>query len=271
MASISHHYNPVVYLREFASNKKKVLWEYDLMNGSAKESTPQECGCEDYYHSLHSANGVRDDNSLEKSFRSIENRLPKLFQAVRNIRSEGQIAVPIRANMLMFAALLCSRSPKTLHRLQNFVVRQASLNLNVNLTTTREQTLKESLSALGRGDLQQLLGRMKWVFMRAPEGKHFFTSDDPVCCWPPLNSEPLGAFVSANEHAEITFPLTRRICAFGNWKASFVQEAIPLSGDDVDVINSRTLQNGYRFVYGPSNDSRILNLVENIAQLRKTP
>ena len=39
MAAKSHHFNPVVYLREFASNKKKELWEYDLTNGAVKKST----------------------------------------------------------------------------------------------------------------------------------------------------------------------------------------------------------------------------------------
>jgi hypothetical protein len=46
-------------------------------------STPKKCGCADYYHSLHTAEG-RDDESIERSFHRNENNLPSLFKAVRN-------------------------------------------------------------------------------------------------------------------------------------------------------------------------------------------
>ena len=205
MAAKSHHFNPVVYLREFASNKKKELWEYDLTNGAVKKSTPQDCGCEDYYHSFMRKDGVRDYESLEKSFRSVENRLPQLFKTLRN---KQEISVEIKANLVIFAALLRSRNPKTLHVLQELCPQE-----------NRDHVVRKALFVLSKGDLQQLMGRMKWVFLCAPEGKHFFTSDDPVCCWPPDESEPLGTVGPASECVEITFPLTRKICAFASWES----------------------------------------------------
>lgn len=256
MSAKSHHFNPVVYLREFASNKKKELWEYDLTTGAVKKSTPQDCGCKDYYHSFIRKDGTRDDGSLEKAFRSIENRLPKLFEAVRNKQS---ISVQIKANLIIFAALLRSRNPKTLHVLQN-----------LNPTVNRDQVLLSALSALCGGDLQQLFGRMEWVFLCAPASKYFFTSDDPVCCWPSDECDPLGAIGPADKHVEITFPLTRRICAFAHWKSSFTQSYIILSSVEVDAVNHRTIENGCRFIYAPTNDSDILSGVKEMAHYRWT-
>src|SRR6266498_2061015 len=117
MAARSHHYNPQVYLRQFTNPaRKKELWEYDLTQGTAKKSTPKLCGCEDYYHSFQRKDGVRDDDSIEMSLGRIENRLPKLFEAVRN---KQPLPMGLWCRLFAFAALQRARSPVAIHSLQN--------------------------------------------------------------------------------------------------------------------------------------------------------
>lgn len=85
-----HHYLPQVYLRQFENpHRKRQLWQYSKVDGSIQALTPKECGCADYYHSITTENG-RDDDSLEKSFHSQENKLPALFEALRHQRQLGE-------------------------------------------------------------------------------------------------------------------------------------------------------------------------------------
>lgn len=117
MAARSHHYNPQVYLRQFTNPARKdELWEFHLTEGTAKKSTPKLCGCEDYYHSFERKDGVRDDDSIEKTLGKIENHLPKLFEAVRNRQPFPE---RLLGQLFIFAALQRARSPVTIHSLQN--------------------------------------------------------------------------------------------------------------------------------------------------------
>lgn len=295
MSAIKHHYNPQVYLRRFTNSKaKNQLWEYDLINGTVKESTPKKSGCEDYYHSFLRADGIRDDDSIEKDFRKIENRLPDFFEAIRN---KQPMPVHLWADLFVFAALLRARCPKQLHSLQNTwskaltqvfglwkqtpefdeKVRQDGFDpdkirkLNNSITANKDMILLGTLSSFSKGNLAKLFARMKWGFFCAPTDKCFFTSDDPVCCWAQPDSRgPFGAVGPANKHVEITFPLTQRICAFGNWKSCLQNLYNPLAADAVDAINYRTIQNGYRFIYGPTNDAHIASIVEEFVNFKQT-
>jgi hypothetical protein len=287
MSAVNHHYNPQVYLKRFTNPKvKNELWEYDLMNGTVKKSTPKKSGFEKHFHSFLREDGVRDDDSIEKCFQKIENRLPELFEAIRN---KQPITIQLWADLFVFAALLRARCPKQLHSLQESwskvltqvfelwkqtpefdeKVRQDGFDpdkiqkLQVNMTADKDMILHGMLSSFGKGNLAKVFARMKWGFFCAPADKHFYSSDDPVCCWAkPDYRGPFGAVGPANEHIEITFPLTQKICAFGNWKSCPQDLYCTLPANAVDAINHRTVQNGYRFIYGPMNDSAILNFIK---------
>jgi len=91
----SHHYNPQVYLRQFVNPaSKKQLWEFDLRRGTVTLSSPKESGCEDFYHSFDRADGIRDHVSIEQSFHSIENKLPKFFETIRHKHPMSQDTWP---------------------------------------------------------------------------------------------------------------------------------------------------------------------------------
>ena len=291
----SHHYNPQVYLRRFVNPAaKNKLWEFDLRQGTARLSSPKNSGCEDYYHSFETVKG-RDDASVEKSFSELENKLQKLFEVIRNKRP---LSPEVWATLFLFAALQRARCPKMVNSLQNHLsevysyafqiakhsggfdaaMKERGLDTELirstepEITAARGLPVLMSLAANNGNRLAHTFARMGWGFLIAPPGMYFWTTDDPVCCW--ANREQNGflrnAVGPANSNAEITFPLSRRVCAFGSWATPQTELYVAISPELVNTINLRNVSNGWRFAYGPTNVPEIRGLVENIAKSRAT-
>ena len=290
-AAISHHYNPQVYLRQFTSSKaKNELWEYNLTEGTVEKSTPQHCGCEDYYNSVALEGGGRDDETIEEAFHPLENNLPKLFEAIRN---QKPMTDKLWNLFFAFAAIQEVRCPSTVHSIDNFLgeVYQAGFEMmckasvglkkklaeqNVNpLDALAEFEMKPSqgssllLSLEGIKTTVNILTQIKWGFVCAPNGKFFFTSDRPVCHWVSPDKRTIYNGGPTDRDAEITFPLSRRICACGHWTKSWPKTYNEISADVVDTINRRTVRNARNFVYGPTMDTQILGLVQGKAKVRR--
>jgi hypothetical protein len=293
MTPKSHHYNPKVYLRQFRSPaSKNELWEYDLRIGTSRQSTPKLSGCEDFYHSFTRADGTRDDETIENSFHALENDLPKLFE---EIRSGRRLSDKCFATFVTFAALQRARSPVALHSIQegmskvyqmSFEIMQttpdfeksmvekgqdpeAIRKLNLQVKAERDSILLTMLSVFQDGELPRLLSEMEWTFLQAPPSSYFFTSDNPVCCWPPPGAKGIYRHVGpSSPDVEITFPLSRRVCALGIWKPRFPNEFFQINQRQVEAINYRTIVSGWHFLYGPSNDNNILQAVKDLAAKR---
>jgi hypothetical protein len=60
---------------------------------------------------------------------------------------------------------------------------------------------------------------------------------------------------------EVTFPLSRNICALGTWYLSAVLHA-NVESEIVDLVNERTIGATLRFVYSPGKSDRLLELVK---------
>jgi hypothetical protein len=290
----SHHYNPQVYLKQFTNpDCKKELWQYDLTAGTAKKSAPKKAGCEDYYHSVDLKDGDRDDETLEKAFHPLENRLPGLFKAMREgMRNKKPLSDELWGVFFAFVTIQYSRCPKHVHALNEFLgdlhqtackmIREHSSafreklseqgidpkearKAEIEVRPARGSALLTSLDAMD----SSLFSNMKWTLVCAPPGKFFFTSDAPVCCWaPPGSRGPFGTVGLADRDVEVTLPLSRRICAFGRWQPPLPELYCPLPGGLVDGINRRTVRNGWRFVFGPTRDAQILSVVAEVAEAR---
>ncbi len=289
MTAKSHHYNPQVYMRQFKkTGKKNELWQYDLTNGTANKSTPQESGCEDFYHSFICKDGKQDNESIEKSFHFIENRLPELFKA---IRCRMSLSPELWRVFFLFAAIQHVRCPKALHSFNESLSRQYKYEFEImksrsdfdktiinagldpqefhetefDVKADRGTSLLMLLSRYP--NLEKLFSQMNWVFFCAPSGKYFFTSDAPVCSWsPPEKRGPFGVTGLADANVEITFPLSKSICAFGQRQSPPLTLYQELPDNKVHGINYRTVCNGWHFVYGPTEDVRIMEIVEAKAE-----
>jgi hypothetical protein len=119
------------------------------------------------------------------------------------------------------------------------------------------------LSVFQEGGLIELLARMEWHFLVAPPGNYFFTSDNPVCCWPPPGTSGIYRSVGPSHRGvEITFPLSRRVCAFAAWKPFSANEYAVASVQQVDAVNYRTIASGWHFLYGPNQHQRIVTEIQ---------
>jgi hypothetical protein len=285
MNAKSQHFNPQCYLRGF--QQKKRLWEYDLAKGTLTESTAKKSGCEEYYHAVDLKDGSRDDQTLERAFHLLENKLPKLFEAIR----WGRPPSPEVWNI--FFALIAvqdARSPKRVQRLNELLgsVYQAVYPIictstpmktalaaqgvdptpifdKFELKPSRGAALLTSLSEIDFAD--SLFARMKWNFLKAPVNKFFITGDAPVSLWSPAKRS-LFPPALADGDIEVTFPLSRSICAFGCWGPPFPNLYHAVPEDVVDSINGNTLMSAARFVYGPVHDSRLLETVIALSRAR---
>jgi hypothetical protein len=265
---------------------KNELWEYDLTTGAVRKSSPQESGCEDYYNSVALQGGGRDDDTIEKAFHPIENDLPKLFKATRNKQ-------PMTDNLwsifFAFIAIQHARCPSTVSSIHNFEceIHQAVFEMLckgspdfqkglVGLGVEPHKALDEFEMQASQGsglllslqtvqDIVKIFRAMKWIFLCASLGKYFLTSDKPVCNWVPPKERKIysGGFTDAK--TRITFPLTKEICAFGTRGASTRPLYNPMTADNVDLINFRTIMNSRQFVYGPVMDTNVKAVVEKIA------
>lgn len=291
----NQHYNPVVYLRQFRKPKtKNELWEFDVSSGTANQSTPKKSGCEDFYHSFTGSDGVRDDVTIEQSFHVIENHLQNLFEAIRN---RQPLSIRAWSTFFLFADLQRSRCPGNLASTQSFLdaiyklvfeswknspdfddtVKKDGMNpdevraVKLESVAHRDDALMPLIKGFWSGNGARTLSRMKWVFLLAPSNKFFFTSDNPFCCWaPPDKRGPFDSVGTANASVEVTFPLSRSVCAFGGWQSLFPRLYNQVRGDTVDGINTRTVDSAWRFVYGPTTrDAKIISLVEQVAHAEK--
>jgi hypothetical protein len=297
MSPKSHHFNPQVYLRQFTNPaSRKDLWQYDLRQGTVSRSSPKASGCEDFYHSFELKDDGRDDASLEQSFHSIENKLPKLFETLRHKRP---LLEDNWLTLFLFAALQRTRCPKALRSTQDGLSKvyqhayeimkhspsfsasmkekgldpEAIRKADISVTADRGTTLLTLLAANADGSLVKTFNRMKWTFLVAPPGHYFYTSDDPVCCWADRDPKsPFHAAVGpANSDAEVTLPLSRRACAFASWSKKSSTLYTDASSGQVEAVNYRTAMNGFHFLYGPTNDSALLSLVKRRAEIRQQP
>ncbi|MEI9959911.1 MAG: DUF4238 domain-containing protein [Limisphaerales bacterium] len=235
IAAISHHYNPQVYLRQFKNPKaKNELWEYDLATGIANKSTPQDCGCEDYYNSVALEGGGLDDVTLETAFHPLENALPKLFKAIRN---KDAMTDNLWSLFFTFAAIQDARSPARVGAIDDFLsqIHQVILEIGcknspkfqkaftslgvdpakvpdyVEMKASKGSALLHSLQPISM--TSEIFGGMKWSFIYAPPGKFFLTSDNPICRWTPLDRRNIHGEGLTDQDIGITFPLSRRVCA----------------------------------------------------------
>jgi hypothetical protein len=281
VSATSHHYNPQVYLRQFVNPKaKNELWEYDLEKCTSKRSSPKDSGCEDFYHSFLKGDGKQDNDSVEKSFNFVENNLKKLFDA---IRQPQPLPPELWKVFFLFAAIQRSRNPKVLHSFQvsqgamyermfeiyrsqpefRKKMQDSGLDPDKSKISVKADRGEAMLLLLSRyPELAELFCRMKWSFFCAPQNKFFITSDDPVCCWSAKDKDFVGL---SEKFCEITFPLSRRICAFGNWESA-LNERVEIPDKKVDAINHRTFRNAWHCVYAPVEDKRISEIIRQSAQ-----
>src|SRR5258708_35557977 len=100
-----------------------------------------------------------------------------------------------------------------------------------------------------------LFSQMGWVFLKAPPNEHFITGDNPVShCAPgrPKSIFPVGL---ADKDVEITFPLSRTVCAVGAYRTAS-KPYDKATAKTVEIANVRTAMAAHRYLYAAKNDPK---------------
>ena len=103
---------------------------------------------------------------------------------------------------------------------------------------------------------------MHWEFLHSAADAPFVTGDNPVFnCDPEHKPGFLQGVGLANRTIEVTFPLSRTVCALGMWRGDEILHK-DVGANEVDVLNPRTVGASLRFVYSSEKSDRLLDLVK---------
>jgi hypothetical protein len=278
-----HHYLPQFYLRKFTSRgQRNLLWDYDKDAGTVVASTPKKSAGETGYHSFESTSGTDNDTIEQRIKQDFEDPMVPVYEKIRHrqILDEREWRA-----FHLFAASIMVRVPNYIANTQatmttmyrrmfdiakmhdpEFRARCVADGVPIEAleaasvkTATRSAALTMSLATvLGPAEM---FCQMQWRFLHSPVDMPFVTSDNPVFYCDPEHKPGFFQGVGlANKTIEVTFPLTRTICALGTWQES-KQVHQDVGIEVVDLINPRTVGASLRFAYGSEKSDRLLDLV----------
>ena len=273
----SHHYLPQVYLRRFtARENRKLLWECDKTTGIVKASTPKMSGCEDFFHAFKKQDGSLDTDSIEQDLSRIETDIDGVYEALRMKR---QLTQAEWTAFFAFAGSMSVRVPafiNTVHEFTSKVMRQSfeiakyspailkccadnripgEVLANVHATADRDFSLLLSLQAMYTPI--ELFSQMRWQFIQASAADYFVTGDNPVFrCAPTRQPKTIFPPGLAHKDIEVTFPLSKSVCAFGTWDGQ--GQLYRAAGTEiVNAINTRTTAAARKYLYGPTKNATV--------------
>lgn len=227
--------------------------------------------------------GSENPNVVDKSMTALET---EAIPIIRGLHACPQVlGGPERARLAEFAALHGSRIPAIRNRVESFIAEVGRMQLDLLAATlgTMERVLVASGTSpadratedaeaarefVRNGEFEigvergsdlglvldmtrwqtDLLLKMTWTLMVAPDTAQFIASDRPLVLVSPSLSP--GGFYGpgyAYPDAEVTFPLTRTVCLVATWNpqaAALKQVTV----DAVEEVNERTMAYASEFL-----------------------
>jgi Protein of unknown function (DUF4238) len=298
----SHHYSPVLHLRNFVGNAPAGhVWTYDKQSGNSRSSIPEETGFETHFYSVERDDGTKD-TTIEKFLADVESKAAPVYRDLLEGKlPEGQP----KADFANFLAAMFARTP-SLRRMfgemksralqihnyaygiddrafESFVkrsgegrapldeegleaLRNALLDPSqFEIEVSRESTLR-CLGVMDR--LTPLFFKMGWTLVYSAHG-YFITSDNALAkAVDPKSVSPFygdGGFV--NRTVEVTFPLSPKTMLLMTW-AEKPRPQLEAPGEAVDGWNRARASNAERFLYAHIDDKRIAQLAAEQAHSR---
>lgn len=280
-----HHYLPQFYLRTFRVDGAKEMFEYDKETGKVAAKRIKECGSKPGNHSFRRKDGTIDCDTVERMLGAdFETKMAPLYKRIR-LRTE--LTPEEMGTFILFTASMFGRSPIAFRNAKamfdgifqrmfensvafdrEFVQRCVARGVPLEALEAAKIEPEQGATMLAAldgfiGASAQIFAPMEWHFFHAPEESLFCTGDNAVFhCAPDASPGPFGARPGlGHPSTEVTFPLSRRICAFGVWKPwrSLHSEA---SAEMVTEINIRTIRASLRYVYSGMRSDAVLDLVK---------
>jgi hypothetical protein len=290
-----HHYVPIFYLNYFTDNKGFVF-VYDKEDNKIFSAKPESIAFEKYYYTIEDESGEAGPEMVEDLFSQIETYGG---QAFKRLIFKETLNDKEKSNLCAFIACMFIRGPNyrsnvnnaftdLTERIRRSVASNESLfnktviphlkeefpSYNISSEEIRKYILDGEYSikvkpivSLYTGipsilTFGEILFNMKWNFYVATEELHFLTCDNPVSVFDPTHDPKGRSGVGfLNKNVEITFPISKDLCAVGGWKLLKDFVYVQAKNQLIKQINYRTISSAHRFVYSHKQNEKLLDAV----------
>lgn len=272
-----HHYIPQFLLKHFADNDGKVHVFDKKLNASRHQSTKKIAFENDMY--------VIKDDTGRKNLEELATMIDEFgCEPIRKlIKYEGLSALTKeeRLKLSYFVAAMMIRVPHT--RLSalatnNYMIDKWGPDIcaegsDVPISAFTEQVAKNmtvAMMARLTPEFAKYLREKIWLLMKAPEGSHFYISDNPVAKHNLIERPLRGNLGLKNEGIEIYLPIAPHLCLMllcpkmanlatlspetGVHEAYYTDTPIRSNPDNVIHLNSLQVIHAERFLFSSRND-----------------
>jgi len=247
-----HHYIPVFYLNYFTdlqtpSVQTPYVWILDRKNETVDNKAPRNFAFIKGYNDIIDSEG-NVSNIVEDQFNfEIELKASTVFRKLMSIK---YLSKSDRFILAKFVAAKIFRVPKFRKAFKEIVEEKYYRefpNGGSDFEGVSSQLMMDSVVRTS-GIIGNLLMRMDWSLLIAPDGSHFITSDNPVVVRNPDDPKWLFCGFASDTKIQVTFPLSAKICLFGAW-GRYKRIIEYITEEEVIEINFETFKYSFEFLY----------------------
>jgi len=247
------HYVPKLYLRNFSTKMKSnyIINCFDKSEQKIFLTKIENIGCEKYFY--NTSNDI--NQSIEKQFGNWESTLKSAYDEIIETEDFKKLSTLKFKSIALFFIIQYCRTKESRERIKD-MVKQVKEKLSKNklsndlekqlVDINSEETIKQMhiasiLSMIRNG--MKIIPFMKWILIKNKTSMPFWTSDNPVTLYNPLNFSPFGNLGLKNRGIQLYFPLspnlTLLICDPENYRLlpSFIY-----ADDKENIIFQNSLQ-----------------------------
>jgi Protein of unknown function (DUF4238) len=264
-----HHFIPQFYQRGFTPDRGSKIWVYQK-GDNPRHRPVRSVGMQiDLYAFRRS--GQVDFGLVERELALLDDQAAKIIQ---KLEAGRQITDKDRSRLCKFVSVMWRRTPKHRDEVNASVVdlipdvfeplKQFEDQMTPEVRAEVERLRKEysekppdfvfAHNVSRDSNFEEVMYRMDWVFFRAPLGKEFFTSDDPV-----MFSKGPGL---GSPKAIIAFPLSRKLLLQCMWKSAWSNRFHELEPHEVDHFNLSTVKNAHKQLLASQKSEDIRQTVD---------
>ena len=286
-----HHYLPTFYLKGFTNSDR--LWVYEKGNLKVRSSSPEEEGCQRFYHAFVTHEGNKDTNTIENYFDKIETNTGVLLA---NIHRHENLSDQARQEFALFVSFMLTRVPLFRNEIEKMAAEHikrvgldtAKSNFKISLDTIEAVLgIKPNIS---ENELTKLPSRrgsvfslsqifhvaidffpkflnLKWRFLFSNRDYKYVTSDNPLYFYSASASGALPRDDFVNDDIEITLPLSKEVALIAG--RHNIQDGYGnAQGQTIKSINKRTVLSAKSKVYSAVKSDSFHNLVQKCNNIR---
>lgn len=219
-----HHYVPRCYLKNFA-DEQEMIWTFDRKTGEYRQQSIADTAVQNHYYRVRTKDG-KFSTDVEKFFSTIETEASGVIAKLARIKKISQEDKEIlslfisfqRARVPDFEKLMNEADEKMIKRINEMKFHSVEateailkdFDKKTKNTKRHDITPEEMFEFIKEGrytvsfprehgiktmlrmgyDLSTYFLQMDWLFLYAPKGTSFITSDSPYTLVPPVGNDP---------------------------------------------------------------------------------